>query len=343
MREFLKKKGVHLSAKTYFIEAMSYMALGLFASLIIGLIMKTLGEQFNHFFGDLRIFEFLIEVGTLSMSLMGAAIGVAVAYSLKAPRLVLFSAVVTGTAGAVLGGPAGSFVAALISTEVGKLISGETKLDIVMTPLITIISGFLMASFVGPWIQKGMQYLGQFIIWATEQQPFLMSIIVATLMGIVLTAPISSAALAIMLELEGLAAGAATVGCAAQMVGFAVSSYRENRFSGLISLGLGTSMLQMPNIIKNPFIWIPPTVAGAIIAPIAVLGFGLISNAAGAGMGTSGLVGPIMVFSEMGMTLEVLFIVIVVLFVAPALISLILSEWLRKIGKINSDDMKINS
>ena len=317
------------------------MALGLFASLIIGLILRTIGEQiFN--LGVLNVGTWLQEIGGLAMSLMGPAIGVAVAYGLKAPKLVVFASIISGAAGAQLGGPAGAFVATVISTELGKLVSEETKLDIIVTPLVTIISGFLSASLIGPWIQLGMQQFGALIMWGTEQQPILMGIVVATLMGLALTAPISSAALAIMLELEGVAAGAATVGCAAQMVGFAVSSYRENGWSGLVSLGVGTSMLQVPNIVKNPLILIPPTVAGAILAPIATVGFGMTNLPAGAGMGTSGLVGPIMTLTDMGFTTQVWFAIALLHFIGPAIISLIISEWMRKRGKIQFGDMKIN-
>lgn len=333
MRAFLEKKGIDLSWRTYLITALSHMALGLFASLIIGLIMRTIGEQLN-----IAFFE---EVGSLAMSLMGPAIGVAVAFGLKAPRLVLFAAIVSGAAGAQLGGPAGSFVAAVISTELGKLVSQETKLDIIVTPFVTIVTGFLSASFIGPWIQTGMQQFGQLIMWGTEQQPILMGVVVATLMGVALTAPISSAALAIMLELEGVAAGAATVGCAAQMVGFAASSFRENGWSGLIALGLGTSMLQVPNIVKNPYILIPPTVAGALLAPIATVGFGMTNLPAGAGMGTSGLVGPIMTFTDMGFSSSVLVAVVLLHLIGPALVSVIVSEWMRKRGHIRFGDMKI--
>ncbi|TWI56925.1 PTS transporter subunit IIC [Halalkalibacter nanhaiisediminis] len=341
MKAFLKKKGIELSWHTYLITALSHMALGLFASLIIGLILRTLGEQLSIIMGEQVIPLFFEDVGALAMSLMGPAIGVAVAYGLKAPRLVLFAAIVSGAAGAELGGPAGSFVAAVISTEIGKLVSQETKLDIIVTPFVTITTGFLAASFVGPWIQTGMQQLGQLIMWGTEQQPILMGIIVATLMGLALTAPISSAALAIMLELQGVAAGAATIGCAAQMVGFAVSSYRENGWSGLIAQGLGTSMLQVPNIIKKPSILIPPTVAGAILAPIGTVVYGMTNLPAGAGMGTSGLVGPIMTFTDMGFSSNVLIAVVSLYFVGPAIISLAISEWMRKRGYIRLGDMKI--
>lgn len=196
MTTFLKKKGIDLTWRTYFITALSHMALGLFASLIIGLIVRTLGEQIVFHTGFETIGIWLQEVGSLAMSLMGPAIGVAVAYGLKAPKLVVFATIISGAAGAQLGGPAGAFVAAVISTEVGKLVSGETKLEIIVTPLVTIISGYLSASLIGPWIQAGLQQFGALIMWGTEQQPIFMGIIVATLMGLALTAPISSAALA---------------------------------------------------------------------------------------------------------------------------------------------------
>ncbi len=317
------------------------MALGLFATLIIGLILRTIGEQIFSL-GIENIGVWLQEVGGLAMSLMGPAIGVAVAYGLKAPKLVVFSTIISGAAGAQLGGPAGAFVAAVISAELGKLVSGETKLDIIVTPLVTILTGFLSASLIGPWIQSGMQQFGTLIMWGTEQQPIIMGIVVATLMGLALTAPISSAALAIILELEGVAAGAATVGCAAQMVGFAVSSYRENGWSGLVSLGIGTSMLQVPNIVRNPLILIPPTVAGAILAPFATVGFGMTNLPAGAGMGTSGLVGPIMTLTDMGFSAQVWIAIGLLHFMGPAIISLVVSEWMRKHGKIKFGDMKID-
>lgn len=333
MGSFLKKKGVDLSWHTYLITGLSHMALGLFSSLIIGLIIRTAGEQLH--------ITFLEDAGSLAMSLVGPAIGVAVAYGLKAPRLVLFSAIFSGAAGDQLGGPAGSFIATIISTELGKIVSQETKLDIIVTPFVTIMTGFVSARFIGPWIQNGMIQLGDLIMWGTEQQPIIMGIVVATLVGLALTAPISSVAVCFMLGLEGLAAGAATVGCAAQMVGFAISSYRENSWSGLISIGLGTSMLQVANIIKNPYILIPPTLTGMILAPIATVGFGMTNNSSGAGMGTSGLVGPIMTFTDMGFSSNVLIAVILLQFVGPAIISLLISEWMRKRGFIRLGDMKI--
>ncbi|MCM3619500.1 PTS sugar transporter subunit IIC [Sutcliffiella horikoshii] len=334
MRTFLHKKGVTLSARVYLIDGLSYMALGLFSSLIIGLIIKTVGDQLG--------WTLFTDMGVLAMGLMGPAIGAAVAYGLKAPPLVLFATVIAGAAGAQLGGPAGSFVAALLATEAGKLVSKETKVDILVTPFITILTGFLVATFIGPPINAGMNSLGSLIMWATDQQPIVMGILVAVLMGWALTAPISSAAIAMMLGLEGIAAGAATIGCAAQMVGFAVSSYRENKMSGLLALGIGTSMLQVPNVIKNPMIIIPPTVAGIIFAPLGTTIFQMTNVKEGAGMGTSGLVGQIMTFAAMGFSVSVLLKVLLLHIIGPAVVSLVVSEWMRKKAFIKEGDMKIN-
>lgn len=335
MKDFLKKKGVSLSTKVYFIDALSYMALGLFSSLIIGLIIKTIGQQLH--------FEPFVEMGTLAMGLMGPAIGGAIAYGLQAPPLVLFSSIICGAAGAQLGGPAGSYVASILATEIGKLVSKETKVDIIVTPFVTICTGYLVATFIGPYIDGFMKGFGNMVMWATEQRPFIMGILVAVLMGLALTAPISSAAIALMLDLHGLAAGAATIGCCAQMIGFAVSSYRENGIGGFFAQGLGTSMLQVPNIIKNPLVLIPPTVAGAMLAPIGTMIFNMTNNAAGAGMGTSGLVGQIMTFTAMGFSMDILWKVILLHFIGPAVISLILSNWMRKMGWIKQGDLKINT
>ncbi|WP_026690704.1 PTS transporter subunit IIC [Alteribacter aurantiacus] len=334
MKDFLKKKGIQPSFQSYIIDALSYMALGLFSSLIIGLIIQTVGVQLH--------IPWLVSVGETAMSLVGPAIGVAVAYGLKAPRLVLFAAVISGAAGAELGGPAGAFIAALLSTEFGKLVSKETKIDIIVTPLVTIMTGVTVATVIGPGIQSGMQGFGQLVMWATEQQPFVMGIVVAVLMGLALTAPISSAAIAIILGLEGLAAGAAVVGCAAQMIGFAVSSYRENKLSGLIALGIGTSMLQIANVVKNPWILLPPTMAAAILGPVSTVIFQMENSKEGAGMGTSGFVGQIMAFNTMGFTWDVAIMVLLMHFIGPALISILLSEYLRKRGLIQFGDMKIN-
>lgn len=333
LRKFLRRKGVSLSPKTYLVTALSYMALGLFSSLIIGLIVKTAGEQLG--------IPFLADMGGLAQSMVGPAIGVAVAYGLEAPRFVVFASLVSGAAGYQLGGPAGSYVAALLGAELGKLIAGETKLDIILTPLVTIAAGYAVATFIGPPIESGMDALGRLIMWATELQPFLMGIVVSTLVGLALTAPISSAAIAIMLGLEGIAAGAATIGCCAQMVGFAVSSYRENGLAGFFAQGVGTSMLQVGNIVKNPRILIPPTLTGIVLAPFATVVFHLTNNRFGAGMGTSGLVGQIMTFTDMGFSWPVLWKVAVFHFVAPAAISLGCSELLRRWGWIKPGDMKL--
>jgi uncharacterized membrane protein len=334
MKSFLHKKGVTLSPKIYLIDGLSYMALGLFSSLIIGLIIKTVGDQLG--------WNWFTEMGVLAMGLMGPAIGAAVAYGLKAPPLVLFATVIAGAAGAQLGGPAGSFIAALFATEIGKMVSKETKVDILVTPFVTILVGFFVATFIGPPINYGMTSLGSVIMWATEQQPIIMGVLVAVLMGWALTAPISSAAIAFMLGLEGIAAGAATIGCAAQMVGFAVSSYRENKVSGLLAIGIGTSMLQVPNIIRNPWIIIPPTIAGIVFAPIGTTIFNMTNVKEGAGMGTSGFVGQIMTFASMGFSVSVLLKVLLLHIIGPAVVSLAISEWMRKKSYIKDGDMKIN-
>lgn len=342
MKEFLKRKDIEFSAKRYFNDALSAMALGLFSSLLIGLIIKTLGEQTTNLIGANPVSAFLMETGGIAMGLMGPAIGVAVAWGLKAPPLVLFSSVVTGSMGAALGGPAGAFLAAAIGAEFGKAISKETKVDILVTPATTLIAGMISAKVFGPAIGALMTGLGKVIMAATELQPFLFGIIVAVVVGLVLTAPISSAALCIMLDLSGLAAGAATVGCAAQMIGFAVVSYKENGIGGLVAQGLGTSMLQVSNIIRNPWILLPPTLAGAIIGPLATVVFKMTNIPVGAGMGTSGLVGQIGTFTSMGFSLPVLMKVLLLHIALPALLSILIYIPLKKAGKIKEGDYKLN-
>ena len=342
MKEFLKRKDIEFSAKRYFNDALSAMALGLFSSLLIGLIIKTLGEQTTNLIGDNPVSAFLIETGGIAMGLMGPAIGVAVAWGLKAPPLVLFASVVTGSMGAALGGPAGAFLAAAIGAEFGKAVSKETKVGILVTPATTLIAGMISAKVFGPAIGALMTGLGKVIMAATELQPFLFGIIVAVVVGLVLTAPISSAALCIMLDLSGLAAGAATVGCAAQMIGFAVVSYKENGIGGLVAQGLGTSMLQVSNIIRNPWILLPPTLAGAIIGPLATVVFKMTNIPVGAGMGTSGLVGQIGTFTSMGFSLPVLMKVLLLHLVLPALLSILIYILLKKTGKIKEGDYKLN-
>ena len=339
---FLKKKDIEFSAKRYFQEALSAMALGLFASLLIGLIIKTLGEQTALLLGENTVSAFLVETGIIAMGLMGAGVGVAVAWGLKAPPLVLFASAITGMMGAQLGGPAGAFLAAAFGAELGKLVSKETKVDILVTPAITLIAGMISATVFGPVVDALMTGLGQIIMNATEMRPFIMGIIVAVVVGLALTAPISSAALCIMLGLGGLAAGAATVGCCAQMIGFAVISFKDNGVGGLVAQGIGTSMLQISNIIKNPWILLPPTLAGAILGPVATVVFQTTNIPIGAGMGTSGLVGQIGTFTSMGFTWSVLGIVLFLHIALPAMLALVVDKGLRKLGKVNPGDYKLD-
>ncbi|MDR3364367.1 MAG: PTS sugar transporter subunit IIC [Clostridiales Family XIII bacterium] len=348
VKEFFVRKNVEISVKRYALDALSAMALGLFASLLIGLIIKTIGEQIGIHAGETGFSLFLIKIGAVAMSLVGPAIGVAVAYGLKAPPLVLFASIATGymgnmawTEGGAAGGPAGAFVAALIAVEIGKLVSKETKVDIIVTPLATIFVGGVVAKFIGPVIGALMTGLGKVIMNATELQPFWMGIVVAVVVGLVLTAPISSAALCIMLDLSGIAAGAATVGCCAQMVGFAVISFRANGVGGLFAQGIGTSMLQVPNIIKNPWIVLPPTLAAAVLGPVATLGFRMTNIPAGAGMGTSGLVGQIGTFTSMGFTLDTLWKVVILHIVLTAALSYVFCLILKRLGRIKDEDFAL--
>ena len=336
LKSFLDKKSVNITAKAYFLDALGAMAFGLFASLLIGTIFTTLGDKLN--------IPFLLEIAKYAKQATGAAIGVAIAYSLNAPSLVLFSATVCGIAGNALGGPVGAYVATVISTELGKIVSKETKVDILVTPSVVIISGVLLAMFVGPGINAFMEAFGRFIENATELRPFIMGIVVSVSVGMALTLPISSAALCIAIGLSGIAAGAATAGCCAQMVGFAVMSFKENRWGGLVSQGIGTSMLQMPNIIKNPLIWIPPTLAAAITGPIATCVFQLENVPIGAGMGTCGLVGPFGIITAMpdGGTRMWLGILLVC-FILPAILTWIFGEIFRKLNWIKEGDLLIRN
>ncbi len=331
---FLKRKNIEFSVQRYFINAMGSMALGLFASLIVGLILDVSGEKLG--------ISLLREFGAAAKSMAGPAIGVGVAFGLGAPPLTLFASTVTGSVGYAAGGPAGAFVAALFGAEFGKAVSRETKIEIIINPAVTIAAGFLAGTLVGPGISRLMEGLGRFIMWATELRPVPMGILVATTVGLALTAPISSAALAIMMKLGGIAAGAATAGCAAQMVGFAVASYRENGPGGLFAQGLGTSMLQIPNIVKNPWILVPPTVAGMITGPLATAVFKMENVPVGAGMGTSGLVGQFGTISAMGSGADVLAKIALLHFLLPAAIALAVSEFLRKRGKIKPGDYKLD-
>ena len=349
IRKKLAEKGVTLSAKVYFIDAMSSMAMGLFASLLISTIFSTLAVWTK--------LEFFSEVSGFCQSVTGAALGVSVAYALKAPPLVLFSAAAVGYAGNGLGwtfllageekaltaGPAGAFVAVLIATELGKLVSKSTKADILVTPVVTILSGTLVAKLTCPVIAFAMYELGSFINIATQMHPFVMGIIVSVVVGIVLTLPISSAALCAMIGISGLAGGAAVAGCCAQMIGFAVISFRENSWGGLVAQGLGTSMLQMGNICKKPAIWIAPTLAAAVTGPVATMVFKLECVGVSAGMGTCGLVGPLGVISAMDTSSGMMWLgLLLVCFVLPAGLAFVFNELLRKIGLVKDGDMKLN-
>lgn len=321
------------------------MALGLFSSLLIGLIIKQIGTLFD--------LDLLINFGNLAQKLMGPAIGAGVAYSVGAPPLGIFASVVSGAIGAGsisfegasaiinIGEPVGAFVAALVGAEFSKIIKGKTKVDIVLVPISTILIGGLTGHYIGPFMSAFMDYIGAFINMATELHPIPMGIIVSVVMGIILTLPISSAALAISLKLSGLAAGAATVGCAANMIGFAVASYKENGFGGFIAQGIGTSMLQISNIVKNPKIWIPAIVSSAILGPISSAVLKMEGNMIGAGMGTSGLVGQFAIIDTMGTSSKVLIMILLMHFILPGIISYIVSEWMRKKGYIKSGDMKL--
>lgn len=349
MKEFLKKKDIEISFKRYFIDAMGAMAQGLFASLLIGTILNTIGTQTG-----INLFN---EIGSFASSVSGSAMAIAIGYALKAPQLVLFSLLAVGAASNQLGGAGGPlavFVIAIISAELGKLVSKETKIDILVTPLVTIFSGALLAMFIAPRLGAAASAVGSAIMWATEQQPFIMGVLVSVIVGIALTLPISSAAICATLGLTGLAGGAALAGCCAQMVGFAVMSYKENKFGGLMAQGIGTSMLQMGNIIKNPKIWIAPILTSAITGPIATCVFKLQMNgpAISSGMGTCGLVGPIGVYNgwisdiangaKSAITAFDWIGLLLISIVLPAIITWIFGIVSRKIGFIKENDLKLD-
>ena len=347
LKEFLKRKDVVFSAHRYGIDAMGAMAQGLFASLLIGTIIKTLGEQIG--------LQFLVDAGTFAQSVAGPAMAASIGYPLHPPPLVLFSLIAVGSAANSLGGAGGPlavYFIAIVSAECGKLVSKETKVDIIVTPAVTILVGTGLSVLFAPAIGAAASAVGSVIMWATELQPLLMGILVSVLVGIALTLPISSAAIA-ALNLTGLAGGAAVAGCCAQMVGFAVMSFKENGVGGLVSQGIGTSMLQMPNIIRNPRTWIPPTLASAITGPIATCLFHLEMNgpAVSSGMGTCGLVGQIGVYTgwlddiAAGTKAAILPMdwvgLILICFVLPAVLTLLFAFFLRKWGWIRDGDLKL--
>ncbi|MBO5140236.1 MAG: PTS sugar transporter subunit IIC [Peptococcaceae bacterium] len=342
-----------------FIEGLSGMATGLFATLIIGTIIQQIGSLIGGSIGDT-----VFIIGKMAAAVTGAGIGCGVAYRFKEPPLVVLSAAVAGmvgafaskiTAGTVFvdgvvhlagpGEPLGAFLAAYIAIEAGHLVSGKTKVDILVTPFCGILAGSAVGLILGPPISAFMVWIGSLINWGTEQQPLLMGIIVSVLMGMILTLPISSAALGIILDLNGLAAGAAVVGCCCNMVGFAVASFRENKIGGLLAQGLGTSMLQIGNIMRKPVIWLPAIIASAILGPVSTVVLGMTCNATGSGMGSAGLVGQIMTFQTMTATLPpavVLVQIMLMHFVLPAVIAFAVSEIMRKKGIIKDGDMKLD-
>ncbi|MFI3238687.1 MAG: PTS sugar transporter subunit IIC [Lachnospiraceae bacterium] len=348
VKGFCERKNIVITVKRYGIDALSAMAQGLFASLLIGTIISTMGEQFG--------IEILETIGGYAKGVSGPAMAVSIGYALQAPPLVLFSLLAVGSASNALGGAGGPLavlVIAIIAAECGKAISKETKVDILVTPFVTIMVGALLASWWAPAIGAAASSLGVVIMWATELQPFLMGIIISVLMGIALTLPISSAAICAALGLTGLAGGAAVAGCSAQMIGFAVMSFKENGIGGLVSQGIGTSMLQMGNIVKKPIVWLPAIITSAITGPIATCVFGLQMNgtAVASGMGTCGFVGQIGVytgwvadvangtkdaitaFDWLGLAL--------ICFVLPAVITLIIGNVFRKSGLIKDGDLTL--
>lgn len=350
VKEFLRRKDIEISAKRYGVDALGAMAQGLFASLLIGTIVGTLGTQLG--------IDVFVQVGDFAKEthVVGAAMACAIGWALHCPPLVLFSLITVGSATNELGGAGGPLavlIITVIAAELGKAVSKETKIDILVTPFVTIFSGCMLAAWCAPAIGAAASAVGQIIMWATDLQPFLMGVVVSVVVGVALTLPISSAAICAALGLTGLAGGAAVAGCCAQMIGFAVMSFRENRWGGLVSQGLGTSMLQMPNIVRNPRIWIPPTLASAITGPIATCVFGLQMNGApvSSGMGTCGLVGQIGVYTgwisptnnaapvSSGM-MEWLGLILIS-FVLPAILSVIFCEILRKMGWIKENDLKL--
>lgn len=345
-----------------FIDGLTGMAHGLFATLVIGTIITQIGNVVPGTIGTA-----LVVLGKVASTVTGAGIGLGTAHRLRADTFVMISAAVTGQIGAYAAGlldrtvyvtdtagtalllrgpgePLGAFLAAYAAFEVGRLVSGRTPVDVLVTPLTTIVAGGAVGMLLGPPISRVMILLGEVVNWGTERQPFLMGIVVAVVMGMILTLPISSAALGIILGLSGIAAGASTIGCVTQMVGFAVASFRENRWSGLLAQGLGTSMLQVPNIVRHPLIWVPPTLASAILGPVSTVVLHMESNAVGSGMGSAGLVGQIMTWNVMsadGGRAGLLLTILLFHFVAPAVLTLLISEYMRRRGWIRPGDMAL--
>lgn len=358
-KAFLVRKNIILSAKRYGIDALSAMAQGLFCTLLIGTILNTLGTQLHIGFLTQPIASVggsALTIGGFASAMVGPAMAAAIGYALTAPPMVLFSLIPVGYATNVLGGAGGPLavlVVAIIASEFGKAVSKETKVDILVTPIVTILVGIGAASLIAKPIGSAASAFGQFIMWATELQPFLMGILVSVAVGVALTLPISSAAICAALSLTGLAGGAAVAGCCAQMVGFAVMSFKENGIGGLVSQGIGTSMLQMPNIVRNPRIWIAPTLASAITGPIATCVFRLQMNGSpvSSGMGTCGLVSQIGVYTgwvndiaagvKASITSFDILGLVLISFILPAVLSTLFCELERKAGWIKDGDLKL--
>ena len=364
LRAFLKRKDIVFSAKRYFIDAMGAMAQGLFCTLLVGTILNTIGQQFHIGFlnavivtigtGDGAVHY---TIGGLCSAMVGPGMAVAIARALNAPPLVLFSLIPVGFATNYMGGAGGPLAVlfvAIVAAEIGKAVSKETKIDILVTPIVTVLVGVGFAALIAAPVGRAASAVGQAIMWATELQPFFMGIIVSVVIGVALTLPISSAAICAALGLTGLAGGAAVAGCCAQMVGFAVMSFRENRWGGLAAQGLGTSMLQMGNIVRNPRIWIPPTLAAAITGPVATCLFRLEMNGApvSSGMGTCGLVGQIGVYTgwvndvasgaKAAITGMDWLGLVLISFVLPAVLTWLIAIPLRKWGWIKDGDLKLD-
>ena len=359
MKEVLKRKNIEISLKRYGIDALGAMAQGLFCSLLIGTIINTIGTQLHVGFLTKSVATVGgadYTVGGIASAMSGPAMAIAIGYALKCPPLVLFSMAAVGFASNALGGAGGPLAVlfvAIISAEFGKAVSKETKIDILVTPLVTIGVGMFLSWLIAPPLGKAAMAVGSLIMWATELQPFLMGILVSVIVGVALTLPISSAAICAALLLTGLAGGAAVAGCCAQMIGFAVISFRDNRVGGLVSQGLGTSMLQMGNIVKNPRVWIAPTFASAITGPIATCVFKMQMNGPpiSSGMGTCGLVGPLGVYTgwlsdiasgtKTAVTAMDWLGLILICLVLPAVLSLIIHFFVRKAGWVKDGDLKI--
>ena len=336
IKAFLKRKKIEISLKRYFIDAMGSMAMGLFASLLIGTIFDTIADHTG--------LTWLTTVSEYCSGATGAAMAVAIGAALNAPPLVLLSLCAVGIGANAVGGPLGTLFAVIVAAEFGKAVSKETKVDILVTPTVTILIGLGFTALIGPGISYIMTALGSLIMEATKLQPFWMGVVISVLMGMILTLPISSAAICAALGLVGLAGGAATAGCCAQMVGFAVMSFKENKWSGLAAQGIGTSMLQMGNIVKNPRIWIPPTLAAAVTGPIATCVFRLENSiAVASGMGTCGLVGPIGIITGAGFgSVKDWIGLVLVCVVLPAVLTWLIAIPFRKFGLIKENDLKLD-